>query len=124
MCHVTNLEFCAGDLVASFGQSWITHATEPGVDPRHLSDYRVPVTKTGGGFFQTWTDAFDSYTSWSASWDANLNDLEHGYSVFAIAAMAFLKDQPGGDAAWKWVNTNGYQKALWSKNPQLAIISR
>ena len=122
--HVSELGFGAQELLGWAAQSWISLATAVGADPRHMSDYRIPVAKKTGGFFQTWEDAFDGYTSWTSSWETNLNDLEHGYSVFAIAAMSFLRDQPKGDQAWNWAFANGYSRAQWSSNPKMAILPR
>ena len=122
--HISELGFGAKELLGWAGQSWISLATTAGIDPRHLSDYRLPVAKMTGGLFQTWEDVFDGYTSWSSAWESNLNDLQHGYSIFATAAMSFLRDQPKGDLAWDWVFENGYSKAQWSSNPKMAILPR
>ena len=123
--HVSELGFGSGELLAWLAQSWITLATEPGADPRHMSDYRHPVTNLGLAFFQTWTEVSLGYpSSWRSSWESNLTDLEHGYSIFAIAAISFIYDQPGGSVAWKWAYDNGYKKVSWSKNPKMAILPR
>jgi hypothetical protein len=122
--HITELGFGSQELLSWAAQGWITMATTAGVNPRHLADYRMPVMKTSAGLFQTWNDAFDGITSWNSGWESNLNDLEHGYSIFAIAAMSYLKNEPGGAAAWAWVDANGYKKANWSMNPKMAILPR
>jgi hypothetical protein len=121
--HLTELGFGSQELLSWAAQAPITIATTPGVDPRHLADYRLAVTKKTGGFFQTWPDAFD-IPGWTSGWEYNLNDPMHGYSYFAMAAMSFLTNEPGGAAAWAWVNTNGYQVANWPANPKMAILPR
>ena len=122
--HVAELGFGAKALLAWMSQSWISIITTPGVDPRHMADYRIPVTKNTGGFFQDWIDAFDGYTGWTSGWETSLKDLDTGMSTLAIAAVSFLKSQPGGAAAWEWVSVNGYSKAAWYENPKMAILPR
>jgi len=122
--HVVELGFGANELLAWISQSWISIITTPGVDPRHMADYRIPVTKDTGGFFQDWIDAFDGYTNWTSSWETNVKDLETGTTILATAAVSFLKSQPGGAAAWEWVSANGYSKATWNENPKMAILPR
>ena len=122
--HVAELDFGANELLAWVSQSWISMITTPGVDPRHMADYRIPVMKTTGGYFQDWIDAFDGYTGWTSGWESTVADLDHGYSIFATAAVSFLKAQTGGAAAWDWVAANAYSKAAWSDNPKMAILPR
>jgi hypothetical protein len=122
--HTVELGFGAQEVFSWFAQHFISFATTPGVDPRHMSDYRTPLLDGSGAYFQTWNAAFDDYIDWTPSWAAQLADLEHGYAVFATAAMSFVKSEPGGAAAWAWANTNGYQVANWTANPKMAIIPR
>jgi hypothetical protein len=122
--HLAELGFGSQELLSWVSQGWNKMAITPGVDPRHLADYRIPVMKTSGGFFQTWNEAFEGYANWSSNWENNLGDLEHGYTIFAIAAMSYLKNEPGGAAAWAWVDANGYKKANWPMNPKMAILPR
>jgi hypothetical protein len=76
------------------------------------------------GLFKTWQDAFDDLTGWTSSWEGDLGDLTHGYTIFAISAVSYLFQQPGGAEAWEWAKDNGYSKANWRANPKMAIIPR
>jgi len=122
--HTAELGFGATELLRWIGPSWITLVNGPGTDPRHLADYRMPVRRTAGGYFQTWPEAFASQSGWNSSWEENLRDTDHGYSVFAIAALSFLAGEPGGDAAWDWAYRRGYTQVDWRENPKMAIVPR
>ena len=120
--HVKELGYSSDELIAWWAPGWIDLVNNH--DARHLADYRIPVLKNTGELYKSWTDVFDGWKNWVSNWDNNLNDLTHGYSIFAIAAYSYLKDQPGGDKAWDWIYTNGYLKANWKTNPKMAILPR
>ena len=122
--HAVELGFNASELLSWFGQSWISLINEPGMDARHLADYRMVVRKASGGYFQTWADTFSATLNWSSDWDATLRDTEHGYAVLATAAVSFLAKEPGGATAWNWINSNGYTLVDWQANPKMAILPR
>jgi hypothetical protein len=120
--HAKELGFGAGPVLSWASQSWIKMILES--DGRHLADYRMPVTDLSGKYFQSWPQAYSGIIGWSPAWESTLPDLQHGYAIFAIAAVSYISNEVNGQAAWNWAKTNGYDRVAWGNNPKMAILPR
>jgi len=121
---VVELGFNGQELLTWVAPGRIALGNTAGVDPRHVADYYLPCQKVGTAYFQDWPDAFSGYTQDVSRWELDLVDLDHGYTLFALVAWSYLKNEPNGDAAWNWGYTNGYQLINWASNPKMAILPR
>ncbi|MBA2355662.1 MAG: hypothetical protein H0V80_13470 [Acidobacteria bacterium] len=106
----------------------ISQLTTPGYTPERVSAYRLPALKEPDGqYFATWPQvatgffASDDPASYFAM---NNNDPEHGYTYIALAATSYLTNEPGGAAAWAFMQSRVLSSDLLDANPKWAIIPR
>jgi hypothetical protein len=80
---------------------------DPGFDPHYGSAYRTPVQKIDTSYFTSWSEIqqvgytpselASIMTSFATSFDG---------AQLEAAAGSFTAQEPGGAAAWTWLNTN------------------
>lgn len=102
--------------------------TDPGSNPYYIANVRVPTISTATGtYFATWTDlsaALLPTIDPVGHFTASLTNGVAGYSIIPIAAIAYVADQPGGAAAWAWMNTNALIPSSVDDYPMWTIIPR
>lgn len=84
-----------------------------------MGQNRIATSDTSGPF-TTWAQvlgAYDPTFDVMADWNSRLQDLEHGWPIIALCAMAVLGPRPD------WAQAE-YQKVPWSNNPKWAITPR
>lgn len=84
-----------------------------------MGQNRIATSDTSGPF-TTWAQvlgAYDPTFDVMADWNNRLQDLEHGWPIIALCAMAVLGPRPD------WAEAE-YQKVPWSNNPKWAITPR
>ena len=114
---------------------WMTGmVTDAGFNPYQISDYRQatgPSPLDSGAFFSAWssvktwalsTDQSKTATDW-LGYDAS--NIDNAYLYIATCAASFIAQYTGGDTAWDWVKTNGYD-VIGDKEtcPKWAVLPR
>jgi hypothetical protein len=124
--HIGELGFDTKELLTFSSKLLITIGTTPGVNPDHLSDYQIPITRNvnGNPFFASWAEAFKDWSSWQSEWKNFQTDLVHGYPNIINAASSFIAKEPGGGALWDHMYLNNYSTRPWDQNPKWAVLPR
>jgi len=128
------LGYPADALVSWLSVNIIGQLTSPDYYPYLISAYRMPTTTTNHAYFTTWSTAKSGFVStfldpnnasgaYSAFRD-KLTDPEHGYSLVALTATAMVASQPGGAAAWAFMEREALGAPALNDNPKWAILPR
>ncbi len=86
--------------------------TDPSYNPWYMGAYRTPAKALNGSFFSTWAavaDAFLPETRNTLAANATLGvggPIDRNYYDLAAAAGSMTASEPGGAAAWQWLETN------------------
>jgi len=112
-------------LIEYFGQHYVGVLTEPDYNPYLIANGRTPTVRVGGTYFTTWAGLKSGYDSeWQARDSFPLTDAEHGYDFLALAATSYVRDLPGGDAAWAFMASQALNAAVLDDNPKWAVVPR
>ena len=124
------LGYPADALVAWQAVNIIGQLTSPDYNPYLISRYRIPETRVSDHkYFTTWAEKKSGYVA-SAVTEAEsvfrdkLTDPDHGYSLIALTGAAYVADQPGGAAAWSFMEREALVSPYLNDNPKWAIIPR
>ena len=124
------LGFPANELVNYLSINIIGQLTDPDYNPYFIASYRIPTVKRSTSqFFQTWADLKTGYkVSYVAdpitSFNNTLLDADHGYAIIAISSVAMVAEQPGGQDAWSFIQTQALSAVSLNNNPKWAITPR
>jgi hypothetical protein len=123
--RAAELGFPAQALFEWLGSNLIGQLTDPGYNPYLVAAYRMPVTKTGYVNFNTWAEVMTGYDNLHqnlSNWPPEAHFPCGSCTTFmARAALALAATLPGGDAAWKKLNT---LIGNHPSDPQWAIVPR
>ena len=113
-------------VLARFAKHYVGVLTEPDYNPYLLANGRVPtVRKSDGKYFSTWADLKQGYqSSWQTATTFPLGDAEHGYDFLGLAAVSMIRDEPGGTAAWDFVEQEILPAPVLDTNPKWALVPR
>jgi hypothetical protein len=121
------LGFPTNALLGWAGDMVIGTLTSPGYSPYLSAAYRMPTVKTDENWFSQWTEEksgfLDGYDA-QADFNYYLTDPNHGYSIVQIPAAAMIKDEPGGSAAWAFIEQQALPATSLHNNPKWAIVPR
>ncbi len=121
-----NLGFAAEPLLTWLSPMMIGQITNPGYDPYLVGAYQMPaVRKTDNRFFDLWsqekTGFLGNYNAQQIFTD-QLSDANHGYPMIAIPATGMVAHQPGGSAAWSFIQQQVLTAASLNSNPKWLIL--
>ncbi|MBS1808231.1 MAG: BACON domain-containing protein [Acidobacteria bacterium] len=121
-----NLGYSSGPLLSWLSQMTIGQLTDPGFDPYIVAAYQMPsVRKVDNFFFNLWPDDrtgfFNSYNA-QADFTNQLADANHGYPFIALAATAIAANEPGGSAAWAFMQQQVLPAPSLNSNPKWLIL--
>ncbi len=121
-----NLGFASEPLLTWLSPMMIGQITNPGYDPYLVGAYQMPaVRKTDNRFFDLWsqekTGFLGNYNAQQIFTD-QLTDASHGYPMIAIPATGMVAHQPGGNAAWSFIQQQVLTAASLNSNPKWLIL--
>jgi hypothetical protein len=121
-----NLGFATGGLLSWLSQLTIGQLTDPGFDPYLVSAYQMPsIRKSDNCYYTLWPDDrtgfFTSYNA-QADFTNQLSDANHGYPFIALTATAMAANEPGGSAAWAFIQQQVLPTPSLNSNPKWLIL--
>ncbi|MFN7930345.1 MAG: BACON domain-containing protein [Blastocatellia bacterium] len=122
------LGFATGPLLSWLAPVTIGQLTEAGYNPYMVAAYQMPsVRKMDNVFYPLWPDAkLGFFTSYNAQQDFTnqLADANHGYPFIAMTAAATVANEPGGSAAWSFMQQQVLPAPSLNNNPKWLILPR
>jgi hypothetical protein len=120
-----------GSLVSWLAPQYVNIVTNPEFNPYIAANGRMPTNRTSDGkYFDSWSNLKTGYIS---AWQTATNFVPtgqtenlppEGYAALFVAATSMVADQPGGGAAWNWVQANILNDSIFNDDPKWAIIPR
>jgi hypothetical protein len=114
-----------------FAKFWTGATNDSGSNPFLLGEYTIPaIADQDGRHFNSWSAvlaAMPTGASLRQSWSANTacdEDLEHGYTLIAMTAIASAYGTAGAEQAWSRYGSPYHAFSCFAKNPKWAIIPR
>ncbi len=128
--RVNELGF-ASKVLLSYSGKWLTDMIRTSGNPYAPAIYQLPVEKSGGGYFTSWTETIAVFTpehlkNYLPSYFAK-NLSADGRQVWATPGLAYLVDgsDTGASEAWRWWVSNVYSKVRdFDGDPKWAIVPR
>ena len=124
--NAKNLGFATGSLLSWLAPVTIGQLTDVGYNPYLIGAYQMPtVRKLDNCFYGLWPDSklgfFTSYNA-QADFTSQLADANHGYPFIALTATAFAANEPGGSAAWTFMQQQVLPAPSLNNNPKWLIL--
>ncbi len=122
------LGFPTGAILSWLGPFMTGQLTNPNYNPYLIAAYQMPTVKAADNFyFNSWPEEQNGFlNSYNPQTDFNnyLNDPNHGYVFIALPAVAMIAGEPGGAAAWQFMQQQVLTAPLLNDNPKWVIVPR
>ncbi len=124
--NAKNLGFATGSLLSWLAPITIGQLTDSGYNPYLVGAYQMPsVRKSDNSFYSWWADNktgfFNSYNG-QADFTNQLSDANHGYPFITLTAAATVANEPGGSAAWSFMQQQVLTASSLDSNPKWCIL--
>ncbi|HEX4949115.1 MAG TPA: BACON domain-containing protein [Blastocatellia bacterium] len=125
--HAKNLGFSTGGLLSWLAPLTIGQLTDPGYDPYIVAAYQMPsVRLMDNCYYSLWPDNrqgfLNSYNPQTDFLNQLNQDVNHGYPYVAMTGAAYAANEPGGSAAWAFMQQQVMPSPLLNNNPKWAIL--
>jgi hypothetical protein len=121
-----NLGFSTGRLLSWLAPVTIGQLTDPGFDPYLTSSFQMPsVRKSDNSYFSLWPDdrtGFFASHNAQADFSEKLEDANHGIPFIVLTAAAYAANEPGGSAAWSFMQQQVLTAPALNSNPKWLIL--
>jgi hypothetical protein len=124
--RATELGHASNALLARFAQHYVGVLTNPDYNPYLLANGRVPTVRLSDGqFIDTWAGLKQGYqVAWQTATSYPLGDAVHGYAFLGLAGVSMIRGEPGGQAAWDFVEQEILSAPILDSNPKWALVPR
>lgn len=124
--NAKSLGFATNSLLSWLAPITIGQLTDSGYDPYLVGAYQMPsVRRLDNCFYGLWPDSragfFSSYNA-QADFTNQLSDPNHGYPFIALTATAAVANEPGGSAAWSFIQQQVLTASSLNNNPKWCIL--
>lgn len=124
--NAKNLGFATGGLLSWLSQLTIGQLTDPGYNPYMVAAYQMPsVRLLDNCFYGLWPDnKLGFFASYNAQQEFmnQLADANHGYPFIAMTGAAYAANEPGGSAAWAFMQQQVLSAPSLNNNPKWLIL--